>query len=60
MVQYHCTAGGESCFFVLMSPNEFVETLTFQKNDSDNELRQDVNLNIFICYQDRKAKYLIS
>lgn len=43
-----------------MNPNEFVETLTFQENDSDNELRQDVNLNIFLCYQDRKAKYWIS
>jgi len=43
-----------------MSPNEFVETLNFQRNDSDNELRQDVNINIFICYQDRKTMYWVS
>lgn len=41
-----------------MIPNEFVETLTFQKNDSSNELRQDVNWHVH--YQDRKTKYWIS
>lgn len=31
-----------------MNPNEFVKTLTFQENDSDNEHRKDVSINIFI------------
>lgn len=41
-----------------MNPNEFVETLTFQENDSDNELRQDVNLNILRMLSRQKGKVL--